>query len=76
MLIGAQRELLRNPLGSIGAKLDTERSPVPLVPSEQELKLRTGEGQPEGADELFSLWEKWRSNNWLLLGSKCFLRKH
>ena len=22
-----------------------------------ELKLRTGEGQPEGADELFSLWE-------------------
>ena len=29
-----------------------------------ELKLRTGEGQPEGADELFSLREKWRSNNW------------
>ena len=33
----------KSPVGSIGAKLDTERSPVPLVPSEQELKLRTGE---------------------------------
>ena len=64
------------PVGSIGAKLGTERSPVPLVDTRwrpgaaplpsfgresgaDELKLRTGEGQPQGADELSSRREEW-----------------
>ena len=51
--LGKHLETVSRPVGSSVSEGNTERSPVPLGQplGADELKLRTGEGQPQGANE-------------------------